>query len=103
MKHLPLALLLSALLAPALAACSAASTPDEARAPGETRDLTRAGAIQSARQDATRSYGDGWIAQVDAHYRGGFWMVELRAASGAGLRYAISARDGSIRERNTFQ
>src|SRR5262245_40104113 len=96
-------LVLAGLFALALAGCGASSTPDEARSPSEAHDVNRAGAIQSARQDASRSYGDGWIAAVDAQYRAGFWVVELRAANGAGIRYAISARDGSIRERNTFQ
>jgi hypothetical protein len=102
--HTPtLALVLSALFAPALGGCASSSAQDAARAPTEARDVNRAGAIASARQDAVRSYGDGWVAAVDAQYRSGFWVVELRAANGAGLRYAISARDGSIRERNTFQ
>jgi len=98
-----LALVLSSLFAPALSGCAASATQDEARAPSEARDVNRAGAIQSARQDASRSYGDGWVTAVDAQYRSGFWVVELRAASGGGVRYSISARDGSIRERNTFQ
>jgi len=96
-------LALAGLFALTLAGCAGSSTPDEARAPSETHDVNRAVAIQSARRDATRSYGDGWIAAVDAHYLGGFWVVELRAATGAGIRYAISARDGSIRERNVLQ
>jgi hypothetical protein len=35
--------------------------------------------------------------------RGGYWVVELHATNGYGLRYAISARDGSIRERGMVQ
>ena len=30
-------------------------------------------------------------------------VVELRAADGKGMRYAISAADGSIRQRSVFQ
>src|SRR5262245_36222766 len=98
-----LALVLSALFVSALGGCASSSAQAGARAPSEARDVSRAGAIASARQDAVRSYGDGWVAAVDAQLRGSFWVVELRSANGAGLRYAISARDGSIRERNTFQ
>ncbi len=101
-RRSPLTLVLSAILAAALGGC-AASPPDEARAPAPLRELNRADAIASARQDASRSYGDGWDKQADAQYRSGYWVVELHAASGYGLRYAISASDGSIRERGMVQ
>src|SRR5262245_58883173 len=99
----PRSLVLAGLFALTLAGCAGSSTPDEARAPSAARDVNRTVAIQSARQDASRSYGDGWITAVNAQYLAGYWVVELRAASGGGIRYAISARDGSIRERNVFQ
>jgi hypothetical protein len=98
-----LSLVLSTLGVPLLGACAAATGPEDTHASAPPRELSRADAIASARQDATRSYGDGWAAQVDAQYQGGFWVVELQARSGYRLRYAISARDGSIRERNMIQ
>jgi hypothetical protein len=98
-----LALVLSSILAVALGACAASSAPEEARVPSPARELNRAAAIASARQDASRSYGDGWGTQADAQYRGGYWVVELQASSGYRLRYAISARDGSIHERSMIQ
>ena len=97
-----LALVLSIIPAVALGGC-AASTPEEARAPAPVRELSRADAIASARQDASRSYGQGWGAEADAQYHGGYWVVELQASNGYRLRYAISARDGSIRERSMVQ
>lgn len=100
---LPLALILSAASLAVLGGCSTSSEQGEARAPVEARELNRSGAIASARHDAASKYGDAWIAQVNAHYLGGYWMVELRSMNGAGLRYAISARDGQIRERSTIQ
>jgi hypothetical protein len=98
-----LALVLSIFLAPALGGCAGSSAPEGARAPSQARELSRADAITSARQDASHSYGNGWGPQVDARYRGGYWVVELQATSGYRLHYAISARDGSIHERNMFQ
>jgi hypothetical protein len=100
MKH-PSAILLSS-IAITLTACATASTPD-ADAPAAHRDLNKADAIASARNDAQQSYGKGWGTQVDAQYQGGFWVVQLYGAGGYRLRYAISARDGSIRERNMMQ
>jgi hypothetical protein len=97
-----LVLVLSTLCASALGGC-AASAPEEASAPAQARELNRADAIASARQDASRSYGDGWGTQANAQLSGGYWLVELHAASGYWLRYAISARDGSIRERSMVQ
>jgi hypothetical protein len=100
-----LAIVLSLLCAPALAGCMTSTGPEDARAPeqGPAREINRADAIASARKDALRSYGDGWGAQAQAQYRGGFWVVELHATTGYTLRYAISARDGSIHERSMAQ
>jgi hypothetical protein len=96
-------IVLSAVLTSALGGCASTSTPDEARAPAQAREVSRADAIASARQDASRSYGDGWGTRADAQYSGGYWVVELHASTGYRLRYAISARDGSIRERSMAQ
>jgi len=101
-RRFPFTLVLSILLAATVCGC-AASAPDEARGPAQPHELNRADAIASARQDASHSYGDGWGAQANAQYRSGYWVVELRASNGYGLRYAISASDGSIRERGMVQ
>lgn len=82
--------------------CAAAPAP-EAESGSVARSFTRADAIAIARQDAVASYGDGWIAGTSAQYEGGYWMVELKDFAGAGLRYAISSRDGSIRQRSVAQ
>jgi len=102
-RHQAFTLVCAGLLAAALGGCAASSAPDEARAPAHARELNRDDAIASARQDAARSYGDGWGKQANAQYSGGYWVVELHAANGYGLRYAISASDGSIRERGMVQ
>ncbi len=96
------ALVLSALVVPALGGCAATSAPDEARAPEPERVLNRAGAIASAREDASRNYGDAG-GQAVAQYRGGYWVVELHAKNGSLFRYAISPRDGSVHERGMVQ
>jgi hypothetical protein len=98
MKLNPATLALAPLLALALALGGCAATP-EAQGP-EVRELRRADAIATAQRDATRRFGDGYSSRVEAQYSGGFWVVDLRTADGAGLHYAISARDGSIRERD---
>lgn len=70
---------------------------------GYTVEVTRAEAIRAARDDAAHQYGKGWVANVDATLAGRYWLVELRALDGKGMRYAISARDGGIRQRSMFQ
>ena len=88
----------------ALAAGCSPQKPAPAAAPAASREpVTRTAAIQSAQRDAAFRYAEVQVARVDAHRRGAFWVVELTSPSGSGLRYTISAQDGSIRERNTFQ
>jgi hypothetical protein len=83
--------------------CAASNADAEGRAPTVVRELNREDAIASARQDALRNYGAGWGSRADASYQGGFWVIELHATSGYRLRYAISAHDGTIRERSMMQ
>ena len=99
---LSLTLLLSLLAASALPGCAAGGAP-EASAPSTPRGLNRADAIASARQDAASNYGDGWGGDAQAQLAGGYWLIELHAKTGYRLRYAISAHDGSIRERSMTQ
>jgi hypothetical protein len=66
-------------------------------------EVTRAVAIHTARSDAAMRFQNTGNAHIAAHRLGAFWVVELRGPSGAGLRYAISVHDGSIRQRNVFQ
>jgi hypothetical protein len=102
-QSLSLTLVLSLVGVTALGGCASTSSPSEASAPEAPRELNRAAAIASAKHDAVSSYGDGWGGDAQAQLAGGYWVVELRARSGYRLRYAISARDGSIRERNMMQ
>jgi hypothetical protein len=97
-------LLLSLVTALGLSAlgCAASGAP-EANAPGSPRELNRADAIASARQDAASNYGDGWGGEAQAQLAGGYWVIELHAKTGYRLRYAISAHDGTIRERSMAQ
>ena len=85
-----------------IAGCIASAPPPVAT---ETRwvGVNRDNAVASARDDAHRRYGELVTGDVDVQRRGGCWIVELRRSNGGGLRYAISAQDGSIRERSTFQ
>jgi hypothetical protein len=103
MKHFSLACA-AVLLAAFTAGCEAQpepkAPPPRAAAPVE---INREVAIRTARTDAQTRYGDGWIAWVDATQLGRYWVVELRAAGGKGMRYAISTSDGSIRQRSIFQ
>ena len=86
----------------ALTGCEAQKP--QAQAPVASADsVNRAMAIQFAQRDAAFRYAEMPIARVDARRHGGFWVVELTSQTGSGLRYTISANDGSIRERNTFQ
>jgi hypothetical protein len=94
-------ILASLLTAAVICGCEAApapQTPAEPQAPDMTRDL----AIRMARSDASARFGNGWISWVDAQKLGRYWVVELRSASGQGLRYAIS-NDGAIKARDTLQ
>jgi hypothetical protein len=101
MKSLPV-LVLAVVLAAFACGCEAQPAAG-VRAPAEAALVTRDVAIRTARSDAAARFGSNWIAYVAAQNLGRFWLVELRAESGAGVRYAISTNDGSIRERNLFQ
>lgn len=89
----------SLVVALALAAC-APPPPPRAAAPVD-RELDRNAAVASARADAAATFRLA-ATDVTAVRQGGFWVVELRAERGV-VRYAISAHDGSIRERTALQ
>jgi hypothetical protein len=94
--------LVAALLVTALSACAPATPAADAASAPEVLD--RKAAIASATRDASFQYGgDAWIAKTFAHQDGRFWIIELHAKSGALVRYAISTRDGGIRERAVLQ
>jgi uncharacterized lipoprotein YajG len=65
--------------------------------------VSRTTAIQNAQRDAAFRYAEVQIARVDARRQGAFWVVELVSTNGSGVRYTISAHDGSIRERNLYR
>jgi hypothetical protein len=91
-----------ALVVLAVAAFGCAPIPArvDAPSPAAGSDVNAAFAVARARKDAAESYGAAWGGPVNARYANGFWVVTLHAADGGTLRYAISSRDGSIRERN---
>lgn len=91
------------LAAAALAGCDAQKPQPQAPAAASHEAITRADAIQNAQRDAAFRYAELSVARVDARRLGAYWVVELTSPNGSGLRYTISAHDGSIRERNTFQ
>lgn len=87
----------------ALAGCEPPQPAASAPAPVREEGVDRTTAIQHAQRDAAFRHAELQIARVDAHRQGGFWVVELTSPTGSGLRYTISAQDGSIRQRNMFQ
>lgn len=98
MRHDLVAVVFAAI---ALATGCQAATNEPAAAP--ERSVTREEAVASARQDAYLRYGAVAAGEAQVQRRGVFWVVELHRPEGGGLSYAISAQDGSIRQRSTFQ
>lgn len=87
----------------AVSGCDAPKPHPATAVEAQPSELSKSAAIQNAQRDAAYRFADVQVAHVDARRQGGFWVVELMSTSGAGLRYTISALDGSIRQRNTFQ
>ncbi len=104
LRHLA-GLVFALLTAAGLAGCDAQKPQPQAPAAASpsSEGVTRTTAIQNAQRDAAYRYSELPIARVDARRQGGFWVVELTTYTGPGLRYTISALDGSIRGRNMFQ
>ena len=103
MRILPL--LSAAALAVLLAGCEADPPP---RAPAASAsaeaEITRDVAVRTARSDAAARFRElGGFSFVDAQPFGRFWVVELHASNGQGLRYAISRSDGTIRQRSMLR
>jgi hypothetical protein len=86
-----------------LSGCDAQKPQPAAPSHAQQESVTRTAAIQNAQTDAAFRYAEVQVARVEARRQGGYWVVELTSPTGSGLRYTISALDGSIRERNTFQ
>ena len=104
LRRLPGTLVLVLVSLAALAGCEPQRPPAAApSAPVQTDAVDRSTAIQHAQRDAAFRYAEVQVARIDARRQGGFWVVELRSPSGSGLRYTISAQDGSIRQRDMFQ
>lgn len=92
------------LCAAAFTACAPQKPPSAAPAPAQADEgVDRTTAIQQAQRDAAFHYAEVPVQRVDAQRRGSYWVVELTSLSGPGLRYTISAQDGSIRQRSLFQ
>lgn len=96
-------LFLASTLALAVGCAPPKPASNTAEAPAQREAVTRNTAIQNAQRDAAFRYAEVQVARVEAHKQGAFWVVELMSPTGSGLRYTISAHDGSIRGRNTFQ
>lgn len=87
----------------ALLGCEPQKPPVAAAAPVQDDSVDKTSAIQQAQRDAAFRYAEVQVSRIDARRQGGFWVVELTAMNGSGLRYTISAQDGSIRQRSMFQ
>ena len=104
MKHpSPACFLLISMFSLALAACGAAEATSEGATQAEPAEVSREVAVNTARSDAATHFQAPSVAATDAQRTGPYWVVELRTPNGTGLRYAISRRDGSIRQRDSFQ
>lgn len=57
-------------------------------------------AVTTARRDAQSRFNLAEPASVAVSRAGRYWVVDIRAAGGGGVHYAI-ATDGTIRERRT--
>jgi len=98
----------SALLVAALTLGCEADPPPRAplasASPEAEPEITRDVAVNMARSDAATRFRDlGGVSFVNAQSLGRFWVVELHAASGQGLRYAISRNNGAIKQRTMVQ
>ncbi|MEP7125223.1 MAG: hypothetical protein ABJE95_30110 [Byssovorax sp.] len=91
-----------ALVSPALTGCGAGATSGEP-AVARPAEVSRESAVNTARSDAATHFLATSLASTEAHLTGPYWVVDLRTASGVGLRYAISRQDGSIRQRGNVQ
>lgn len=95
--HLLVALLFAS--APTILSGCGEAPPPAAHAPAE---ISRAGAVDAARQDAAIRFRVVDVSAVAVSRSGRYWVVDLRTRDGAGLHYAI-AGDGTIRERRVLQ
>jgi hypothetical protein len=67
-------------------------------------EITRDAAVSMARADAALRFRDfGGISFVNAAAQGKYWVVELHATNGQGLRYAISRSGGAVKERTLIR
>lgn len=79
-----------------LAGCAEQTRPTERF---ET-EINSEAAVMTARRDAQSRFNLAEPASVAVSRAGRYWVVDIRAASGGGVHYAIAA-DGTIRERRT--
>jgi hypothetical protein len=67
-------------------------------------EITREAAVKMARTDAALRFRDfGGVSFVNAAMLGKYWVVELHATNGQGLRYAISRSGGAVKERTLIR
>ena len=96
MKQHLIAAAASLLTATLLTGC-AEQTPPTARLATE---INSEAAVMTARRDAQSRFNLAEPASVAVSRAGRYWVIDIRAASGGGVHYAIAA-DGTIRERRT--
>lgn len=97
-------LIVSALLAVPVLGCEAEPPPRAPDAASAEPEITRDVAVKMARTDAATRFRDfGTVSFANAQSLGRYWVVELHATSGQGLRYAISRNDGAVKERTMIR
>jgi hypothetical protein len=87
-------------------AAGCADAPTDPASPAglsASREMSRDEAVSYARGDAAMSLRIVDVASVSVTRTGGFWVVDLYRQRGAGVRYAITAADGTIHERRVMQ
>ena len=95
--------LLVFLISIGLAACGGVDGNSAGATQAEPAEVSRELAVNTARSDAATHFQAPSTAATGARQTGPYWVIELRTPNGAGLRYAISRVDGSIRQRDSFQ
>jgi hypothetical protein len=86
-----------------LAGCEDTPPPNTQAAAAPEREISRDQAIWTARGDAAMSLRIVDLTGMNVSRSGAFWVIDLYGQRGQGVRYAIAAADGTIRERRLTQ
>lgn len=97
----------SLIVAASALGCEAEPPPRAPLAPASREvegEISRSAAVDMARSDAARRFRElGGISFVNAEALGKYWVVELHAAGGQGVRYAIARNGGAVKERTLIR